>query len=111
MTGLSAHADSVCAGILTAAEHRGRYNGHVFTQGTLMDRRDRLIQFWRYLKVPAATIVACSEDYDLLCPHCKLEGKGDVHLVLLPDDSGFQCAGAGHQYRTGEILPIIGSYG
>ena len=65
-----------------------------------MDRRNRLIRFWQFLKIPPDTIDACSVEYDLLCPHCKLEGRGDVHLILLPDDSGFECTAVGHQYRS-----------
>ena len=65
-----------------------------------MDRRNRLIRFWQFLKIPPETIDACSVEYDLLCPFCKLEGRGDVHLVLLSDDSGFECTAVGHQYRS-----------
>lgn len=65
-----------------------------------MDRKTRLIRLWQYLNIPHAVIEACSVEYDLLCPHCRLAGRGDVHVMLLPDDTGFKCGAAGHQYRS-----------
>ena len=34
-----------------------------------------------------------------LCPHCRVAGRGDVHLKILGDDSGFRCVAVGHEYR------------
>jgi hypothetical protein len=65
-----------------------------------MDHREMLIRLWHHLKVPEATIAACSREYDLLCPHCRAVGMGDVHLRILPDNTGFQCTGLGHKYRA-----------
>ena len=64
-----------------------------------MDHRERLIRLWLYLNVHRDVVNACAEDYDLLCPHCWLAGRGPVHLKLLRDDSGFRCMGIGHEYR------------
>ena len=65
-----------------------------------MDHREMLIRLWYHLKVPDETIAACSRDYDLLCPHCREAGRGDVHLKVLPDNTGFQCTAIGHKYRA-----------
>ena len=67
-----------------------------------MDGKDRLMDLWRVLRLPNDAIRACSKDYDLLCPHCRVAGRGDVHLRILLDDSGFRCVGIGHEYRWGE---------
>lgn len=64
-----------------------------------MDGKDRLLYLWRCLQLPTDTIGACSNDYDLLCPYCRVAGRGDVHLRILRDDSGFRCVGIGHEYR------------
>ncbi len=64
-----------------------------------MDRRELLVHLWRHLEVAPDSIEACSRDYDLLCPHCRGSGRGEVHLKVLPDDTGFQCVGIGHEYR------------
>jgi len=66
-----------------------------------MDGRDRLVYLWRLLRLPADTIGECSKDYDLLCPYCRVAGRGEVHLKILGDDSGFRCVGIGHEYRWG----------
>jgi hypothetical protein len=65
-----------------------------------MDHREMLIRLWYHLNVPETTIAACSREYDLLCPHCRAAGMGDVHLRVLPDNTGFQCTGPGHKYRA-----------
>ncbi len=65
-----------------------------------MDHREMLIRLWHQLNVPGETIAACSREYDLLCPHCQLAGRGAVHLVILSDNTGFQCADVGHKYRA-----------
>jgi hypothetical protein len=65
-----------------------------------MDLRDMLIGLWTHLNLPSEAIAACSRDYDLLCPHCKMAGRGDVHLKILPDNTGFQCTVIGHKYRA-----------
>lgn len=64
-----------------------------------MDGKERLVSLWRVLRLPTDAIGACSMDYDLLCPHCHVAGRGDVHLRIMEDDSGFRCAGIGHEYR------------
>jgi hypothetical protein len=64
-----------------------------------MDHRERLIRLWLYLNVKRDVVNVCAEDYDLLCPHCWIAGRGPVHLKLLLDDSGFRCMGIGHEYR------------
>ena len=64
-----------------------------------MDGKDRLLYLWRWLRLPTETIGECSRDYDLLCPHCRVAGRGDVHLQILRDDSGFRCVDLGHEYR------------
>jgi hypothetical protein len=73
-----------------------------------MDHRDMLIGLWHHLKLPGEAIAACSREYDLLCPHCKIAGRGDVHLRVLPDNTGFQCADIGHKYRAfrSEVPPF-----
>jgi hypothetical protein len=65
-----------------------------------MDHRDMLIGLWHHLKLPGEAIAACSREYDFLCPHCRIAGKGDVHLKVLPDNTGFQCIDTGHKYRA-----------
>jgi hypothetical protein len=65
-----------------------------------MDHRDMLIRLWHHLQVPGDIIAACSRDYDLLCPHCREAGLGEVHLRVLPDNTGFQCCAIGHCYRA-----------
>lgn len=65
----------------------------------LMNGKDRLLHLWRWLKVPSDDIRACSRDYDLLCPHCRGAGRGEIHLKVLSDDSGFRCVALGHEYR------------
>ena len=64
-----------------------------------MDGKDRLVDLWRWLRLPTETIGECSRDYDLLCPYCRVAGRGDVHLKILGDDSGFRCVAVGHEYR------------
>lgn len=65
-----------------------------------MDHREMLIRLWHHLQLPSDTIAACSREYDLLCPHCREGGRGEVHLRVLPDDTGFQCTSIGHRYRA-----------
>jgi len=77
-----------------------QYIGPWATRGTRMDHKDTLIRLWKHLKVPGETIEACSKDYDLLCPHCLAAGRGEVHLKVLKDDTGFQCIANEHRYRT-----------
>jgi hypothetical protein len=76
-----------------------------------MDSRERLIRLWMYLNVRRDVVRACAEDYDLLCPHCSMAGRGPVHLKLLPDDSGFRCMGIGHEYRWRQSRPSVRNLG
>jgi hypothetical protein len=64
-----------------------------------MDGKDRLLYLWRWLRLPSEAIGACSRDYDLLCPYCRVAGRGEVHLKILGDDSGFRCVSLGHEFR------------
>jgi len=68
-------------------------------EDSYMDGKDRLLYLWRWLRLPTDAIGACSKDYDLLCPYCRVAGRGEVHLRILNDDSGFRCVGIGHEYR------------
>jgi len=63
-----------------------------------------------YLEVRRDVVKACAEEYDLLCPHCSMGGRGSVHLKLLPDDSGFRCTGIGHEYRWRQSRPPVHSF-
>jgi len=74
-----------------------------------MDQREMLIRLWHHLRVPDETIAACAKDYDLLCPHCKVAGRGVVHLKVLPDNTGFECTAIGHKFRAfrSEVNPYL----
>lgn len=70
-----------------------------------MELKEMLIQLWHRLQLSSDAIAACSREYDLLCPHCREAGLGEVHLKLLPDNSGFLCAAMGHRYRANPNEP------